>query len=207
MRRNGPPTSLANTGPVESAGHRSRCSATSLTNQPGIGTVQPPGARLRERLERGVAADLDHRPQHRQRPTVEVKAAPSGRRSPDHSSGCRARRACGLAPGPAARQRRRRAATTRRTPRERAWPSPGRQVSGMGTTAHRPADGWRRQEVPSRRPPEGLSGRPQGASLATTGQLSSTVAPWGRPDRATPGRRDGTELARMCRVSLALTSE
>ena len=40
------------------------------------------------------------------------KAAPSGRRSPDHSSHCRARRACGLAPGPAARQRRRRAATT-----------------------------------------------------------------------------------------------
>jgi len=30
---------------------------------------------------------------------------------------CRARRACGLAPGPAARQSRRRAATTRRAPR------------------------------------------------------------------------------------------
>jgi len=74
----------------------------------------------------------------------------------------------------------------------------------------RPHDGRRMvwvPRVPSRRPPEGLSDRPQGASLATTGQLSSTVAPWCRPDRATPGRRDGTELARMCRVSLALTSE
>ena len=51
--------------------------------------------------------------------------------------------------------------------------------------------------MPSRRPPEGLSGRSQGANLAAPDRLGSKVAPWDRPDRAAPGGRDGTAGSRV----------
>ena len=105
---------------------------------------------------------------------------------------CRARRACGLAPGPAARQRRRRAVFPEGTANGRE-PSPGGQVSGYGRVGvRRRAGRWRRPGCHPDDLPKGYQLAPGGQAWQRPVTRSSKVAPRERADRATPGRRDGT---------------